>query len=47
MKKREGKVLTEEMKFGNIDKLSDESSHEELEGKTEDKKVVDKNLKRW
>ena len=42
-KKVSKKVLTEREWFGNIDKLSDESGHEELERKTEKiKKVADK-----
>ena len=47
-KKVSKKVLTEREWFGNIDKLSDESGHEELERKTEKiKKVADKQLRRW
>ena len=47
-KKVSKKVLTEREWFGNIDKLSDESGHEELERKTEkNKKVADKQLRRW
>ena len=37
-KKVSKKVLTEREWFGNIDKLSDESGHEELERKTEKNK---------
>ena len=47
-KKVSKKVLTEREWFGNIDKLSDESGHEELERKMEkNKKVADKQLRRW